>query len=152
MTLVASGVFPVTQSGSVVNHASGTYTGDGTQGAIQVNIGFTPMYVKVINNTDTISYEWMTGMAATDTIKIAANGAATLNTSSCIVTNAVIATATEMAVGAPGSSSADEGTQGTTTVSLWSPNKAVTPLTFTAGSSGADMNVNAKVYTWIAIG
>lgn len=152
MTNVTTGLKAVGQAGGVVNIANGTYTGDGTQGAMTVNCGFSPKYVEVINVTDQITIEWMLGMAATNTITRAANGTASLDTTSAIVSNNAIATATEVAYPPPGSSSPDDGTQGTVTVSYESPNRALPQLVFNAGSSGALMNVNAKVYTWMALG
>lgn len=152
MTNVTAGLKAVGQAGGVANFASGTYTGDGTAGAMTVNVGFSPKYVCVQNVTDSITIEWFLGMAATNTTTRIANGTSALDTTSAIVSNNAIATATEVAYPPPGTSSADDGTSGTTTVSYESPNKALPQLVFNAGSSGALMNVSAKVYVWMALG
>ena len=68
MTLATAGITPVTQNPSnLLNFASGTYTGDGSTSA-QLNIDWTPKYVKLIDLTDVFSWEWVQGMPANDTI------------------------------------------------------------------------------------
>jgi hypothetical protein len=48
-----------TDSGNVVNFSSGSFTSNGN--ATQLNLGFTARYVKVVNSTDAIIWEKITG-------------------------------------------------------------------------------------------
>lgn len=160
MTLVASGVNALSQSGGVTNFASGYYTGDGTQGAIAVNIGFTPRYVKLMNLTDLLFYEYFEGMdaALADTdvddtlLTTGSTGAVTNDDNNAIQTNASVVTSTQVAFPAPGAQSPDDGVNGTTTVTTVATDKSKPRLQFNAGSSGAITNVNSKVYLWMAFG
>jgi len=72
-----------TQDGGVSNLAVGSFTSDNT--AVNVNTGFKPRYVKVINLTDKIVWEWTYDMAATHTLKTVAAGTITDDTTSAIV-------------------------------------------------------------------
>lgn len=76
-------VIAQTQDGGVSNLAVGTYTGDGT--IVDVNCGFKPRYVHLLNLTDQISDEKFYGMTDAQVLRTAANGTRTLNTSSYIV-------------------------------------------------------------------
>lgn len=74
---------PTSQSQGIVNMATGSFTGAGE--AVDINLGFVPRRVELINVTDRIRHIWQEGMAATTTLNVAANGTATANTSSHIV-------------------------------------------------------------------
>ena len=71
---------------SVYNHAQGRYLDDaGTPDAMEIDLGFMPRYIKVINETDRTVVEWYYGMAATNSLKTAADGVMTLATDSAIL-------------------------------------------------------------------
>jgi len=53
----------------------------GTPAAASLTPGFIPRYVKWINATDRVTHEWHEGMAAGTSLKTAANGTRTLDTS-----------------------------------------------------------------------
>ena len=160
MTLVASGVQTTSQAMGLANFACGSYTGDGTQGQVVVAIGFTPRYVRLINLTDGLTYEYLEGMreALGDTdlddtiLSTWSTGDETVDDNAAIVTNSQLVTATEMALNAPGAQSADLGVTGTTSVSYFRNIQSLPRLAFNAGSSGAITNIDAKVYSWIAFG
>jgi hypothetical protein len=139
----SAGVPVLSQSGSIVNFATGFYTGDGS-GSISVPLGFTPRRVKVFDSTDATTWEWNEGMAATISFKTVTGGTMTADTGSAIVTNASIVTVTEVAYGGQG---AGEGTQGTVQVTLESPALGTPVLTLATG-----LNVSAKLYSWTAMG
>ena len=95
---MAQTVTPTQEANTVINFASGTFTGDGgiatvgwTQigavsgqggGSAVVNtgLGFVPRYVYFMNATDRIGYEWFQGMASGTTLKTVAAGTRTLDT------------------------------------------------------------------------
>jgi len=157
-----NGVNPLSQSMGIVNFASGSYTGGwvtGNDGAgaltVEVHIGFTPRYVKLVNMTTGDQYEWMEGMAATKTLMTTAStGANSIDANSVIVTNSSSVTATEVATAAAGSSGAGLGTFGTTSVTYARPDPTVACLVFTstAGQSGAPVNAKDSLYCWQAMG
>lgn len=70
------------QAMGIVNLATGSFTGAGED--VEVTLGFKPRRVHLINMTDRIQHIWQEGMSATQTLNIAADGTATLNTSSHI--------------------------------------------------------------------
>lgn len=162
MTNVSAPPKPLGQEYGTSNFACGMYSGDGTQGAIVIPIGFTPRYVKLVDLTDNTIYEYFEGMSTIngdtavpneDTLlTTGSDGDVSIDKNSYIQTNMVLVTATEMALNAPGSSSADEGVTGTTTVTYEAPNQAVPRLSFVAGNSGAGVNVSSSKYVWIAFG
>jgi hypothetical protein len=145
MTLNTSGVSPVTQS-MPSQLATGTYTGDGS-GTVQANIGFTPVKVTLYNITDTKKWEWVQGMAATDSFYEVASADPTIDTGSAIVSNGALNTqASAGEYGPPGSSEAGDGTlQNTGNISVYAPNKTLPQLVFTP-------NVSGKAYVWVAEG
>lgn len=61
---------------------SGFFTSNGN--ATQINVGFRPLAIKVVNITDGITWEWTYGMLATQAIKTVLGGSLTsaLDTSS----------------------------------------------------------------------
>lgn len=87
-------VTATSQSDSIVNFASGSFTSDNT--ATTVTCGFTPRWVKVINSTDTIVWEKIEGMAAANTVKTVTAGTTTVDTGSAITLgeNGFVLTAT----------------------------------------------------------
>lgn len=54
---------------------------------VEVNCGFKPRYVKVVNITDRIACEYFVGMADNTCVKLAANGAGTLEVVGITLTN-----------------------------------------------------------------
>jgi hypothetical protein len=65
----------------MVRHTSGAYLDDaGTPAAATLTLGFIPRYVRWLNATDRIQYEWFDGMAAGTTLKTVAAGTRTLDT------------------------------------------------------------------------
>ena len=77
--------------------ASGSYLDSAaTPAAAVITLGFSPRYVRVVNETTRVQEEWFFGMAATKTLAQAAAGTGTLDTSSLIVVTdptAVLSTA-----------------------------------------------------------
>jgi hypothetical protein len=146
MTLNASGIGAYGQQGSVSNFANGGYTGDGS-GSIAVAVGFTPRWVKVVDYTGVVVWEWFADLPATIAVKTVTGGTTTMDTNSAIVTNGAQVTVTEMATGAPGSQEPGEGTTGTTTVTYDNPVLANPQLVF-----GSALNTSAHVYAWVAQG
>ena len=71
------------QSGSVEQDVHGFFTSDGNP--VQINVGFKPLEVKLINETDTLIWEWQYGMAATHTLKTAGTPTVAIDTTSAIV-------------------------------------------------------------------
>lgn len=69
----------------VVNVVSGSFTGDGT--AQVINLGFDPLHMYLVNETDVIFYKKIDPQVAANCIKILAVGTMTLDTSSAIVFN-----------------------------------------------------------------
>lgn len=65
-------------SNGIVNYATGKFTGAGA--AVDVNLGFTPRMVRVINATDRLTDEKYAGMAAGEVIHTVAAGTRTLDT------------------------------------------------------------------------
>lgn len=57
----------------------------GTPGAMSITLGFDPRYIRVVNLTTRVEYEWYKDMAATHTLKTVANGTRTDDTGSAIV-------------------------------------------------------------------
>ena len=69
----------------IVNSASASWTGDGS--AQTVTLGFVPLYVLMINETDVIRWEKIDPMAAANCLKTVTAGTTTLDTGSAIVIN-----------------------------------------------------------------
>jgi hypothetical protein len=59
-------------AGGVDSDLSGYFTSDGN--ATQINLGARPRSIKIVNDTDGITWEWMRGMAATHSIKTTFSG------------------------------------------------------------------------------
>lgn len=72
-----------TQDGGVSNLAVGSFTSDNS--AVEITTGFKPRYIRVINLTDKITWEWTLDMAATHSLKTVAAGTITDDTGSAIV-------------------------------------------------------------------
>lgn len=146
MTLNVSGINAVSQSAGVVDMACFFYTGDGS-GSIACTVGFTPRWVKVVDMTDATIYEWIAGMAATDSIKVVTAGTTTVDTNSAVVTNSKMNTITTTGVYAAGSQGPGDGTLINTTVIVDSPDLSLPQLTL-----GTVCNVSAKLYVVVAQG
>lgn len=147
MTLNANGPAPLMQAGGVASSAFGQYTGDGS-GAVTIPLGFTPIYVKVFDETDSLIWEWNAGLAATHTFKTALSGPAiTLDTGSAIVSNHNIQSVTTSGVYAPGSAGPGDGTLINTTVEIDSPNLALPQLVLSTS-----LNTTSSLYSWVALG
>lgn len=73
------------QASGVVNFATGTVTGDGTD--IVVNLGFTPRHVEVVNVTDVEVWKKFQAMTAAQAVKVVTAGTTTIDTGSAIVLN-----------------------------------------------------------------
>lgn len=73
--------------GDVSNHQWYNFTGNGN--TIQINCGFLARKIRVINVTDSITWEWQYGMPAADSVKFVLGGslAGTLDTGSAITVN-----------------------------------------------------------------
>jgi hypothetical protein len=69
----------------IVNVASGSFTSDGS--AQTVTLGFVPLHVLVVNETDVILWEKFDPMVAANCIKVVTAGTTTVDTGSAIVIN-----------------------------------------------------------------
>jgi hypothetical protein len=87
-----------TQTNAVaeISFANGSYADDaGSPAAFSVTVGFTPRYVKIVNQTTRDMYEWFEGMTAAHAVKTVAAGTRTAETSGGItVSGGVITLAT----------------------------------------------------------
>jgi len=71
---------------NVARIATGSYLDTGTVAAYDfTDLGFTPRYVKVVNETDRTQIEWYEGMADSEGIVTVADGTRTLVTSEGII-------------------------------------------------------------------
>jgi hypothetical protein len=69
----------------IVNVVSGSFTSDNT--ATTLTLGFIPLEVFVVNETDVITWRKLDPQAAANCIKVVAAGTMTLDTGSAIVIN-----------------------------------------------------------------
>ena len=69
-----------TNAGGVTNYSVGALVSDGTAAAFTVSLGFVPLEFKMYNITDSISYEWFTGMTNPGAQKQVLNGTRSLQT------------------------------------------------------------------------
>lgn len=153
MTLNASGISPDTYT-PYANIASGHYQGDGS-GDITVNLGFTPIWVKLIDlaaSTGSSSWEWVLGMAATDALLGTGLVDPAIDANSVVQSNAALLTEAETGVYQPGTSEAGPGTLINTTVIMFSPDKTKTQLKFSGGTGAQLANQTSHNYVWLAIG
>jgi hypothetical protein len=68
-------------SGGVVNHSTGLLVNDAGGAVIAtLNVGFVPRIFRIMNVTDSISYEWMTGMTNPGATKQVLAGTRSLQT------------------------------------------------------------------------
>ena len=74
------------QSNSISNFASGSFTGDGTIATL--NLGFKPRYFKMFNATDVVVYEKWEGMVAANSIKTVTAGTTTNDASAITLDSA----------------------------------------------------------------
>lgn len=142
--LHSSGINPVT-NGSLEYFATGTFTGDGS-GTVGVNIGFTPQYALLIDMTTPDRYEWVQGMAATDSLLLTGSADLAVDANSAVVTNGALNTVVSAGVYPPGTQEPGGGTiQNSGNISVWAPDKTKAQLTF-------GINVSTHLYVWIAMG
>jgi hypothetical protein len=80
------------------NVAYGAFIDTGTVKQSAVKLGFRPRYIKLVNATDRVTYEWHEGMASGTTIKTAAAGTRTLDTGDAAI--AVAAEGASISLGA----------------------------------------------------
>lgn len=77
---------PGTLAGNSVNSqgkdVSGFFTSDGN--AVQINVGFAPLQVDIVDTAGVLLWAWQLGMPATNSIKTA-TGAVTVDATSAIV-------------------------------------------------------------------
>ena len=148
MTLATAGITPVTQNPSnLLNFASGTYTGDGSASA-QLNIDWTPKYVKLIDLTDVFSWEWVQGMPANDTIYFTGSADMAIDTNNVISTNGKLNSVSSAGVYSPAGNGPGDGTLINTSLTVWGPDPT-NPNNCTIGANGL---VNGKSYVWFAFG
>ena len=57
-----------TQSAGRANVVTGNFTSDSTE--VTVMVGFTPRYIRLVNATDGIAWEWMEGMPEDASVNI----------------------------------------------------------------------------------
>lgn len=147
-----AGVFPYTYA-APAQIATGSYTGDGSAAAVAVQLGFTPVYVKVWNMSSSLMTEWIQGMASTPSTATiismtATSGVIALNTSSQILSNGTITVTSEVGVYAPATQEPSGGTLINTSLSVYGINKANAQLSFGATVN----NVASALYVWVAMG
>lgn len=142
--LHSSGINPVT-NGSLEYFATGTFTGDGS-GTVGVNVGFTPQFVLLLDMTTPKRYEWVNGMAATDSLLLTNAADLAIDANSAVVTNGALNTVVSAGGYPPGTSEPGGGTiQNSGNISVWAPDKTKAQLTF-------GINVTSTAYVWIAMG
>src|SRR3990167_4686606 len=73
---------------NLMRQAMISYIDTGTVAARAFTVGFTPRYVKVVNETDRIQEEWFEGMADAEGLLQIANGTKTLITADGITPSA----------------------------------------------------------------
>lgn len=79
---------------------SGNYTGDGT--AAVITLGYNPVFVYVVNETDATTWTKMKGMAAANSVKTVTAGTTTVDTTSAILFNGDGTITLSAALGASG--------------------------------------------------
>lgn len=74
----------------VVQFASGSYKDDAASPALAViTLAFRPRYIRVVNETSRVEFEWFEGMATNNALKTVAAGTRTLDTGGGIFPNTV---------------------------------------------------------------
>lgn len=73
---------PDSQTNGVINRSMGKFTGAGAD--VDIDVGFTPRFVRVVNATDRLTDEKYDQMGATEVIHTVAAGTRTLDTNSLI--------------------------------------------------------------------
>ena len=81
-TAQTGGSTSFSESFGIVNFSSGSFTGAGN--AVDIQVGFTPRYVKIVNWTDNITWEWLDGAPSTNALKSIAAGTNTVDATSGI--------------------------------------------------------------------
>lgn len=149
MTLNANGPVPLMEAGGIASAAYGKYTGDGS-GAITIPLGFSPMYVKVWDETDGAgtTWEWNAGMAATHSFKIVNTSPTnTVDTGTAIKSNHVITTNSGVGVYDPGQNGAGDGSLINTSFTIDAPDQTLPKLILATG-----LNTTSSLYSWVAWG
>jgi hypothetical protein len=146
MSLNTDGVLYYSEAGGVASAAAGGYTGDGS-GSFTLFCGFSPKWVKIVDITGVLVYEWIQGMPATNSVKTVTGGTTTIDTNSAIVSGSSIITETTAGVYKPGSQGPGGGTLVNTTIVKESPNTSGARLTI-----GSVCNVSAHVYAYTILG
>lgn len=67
----------------ITNIATGSFTGAGAQ--VEVDVGFKPRYIKIVDETNVITWEKVEGMAAANSVKTVTAGTTTVDTGSAIL-------------------------------------------------------------------
>ena len=145
MTDKSAGIFPTFQSTSA-QIAVGSFTGDSSGTPLTVNIGFSPVYVALFDVTNTKRYEWVQGMASTDSFYLVTGADPSIDTNSAVVSNWTTASQTEPGDYAVNSSGAGVPTLINTSVTVPYQDRTKS-YTMQFG-----INVNSAAYTWIALG
>lgn len=65
-------------AGGIINQANGFFTSNNN--ATQINLGFRPLKITLINITDVIKWEWFYGFGATQALKTVTGGTMTVDT------------------------------------------------------------------------
>lgn len=148
MTLATAGIAPrISAPCNSAQMATGVFTGDGSATA-NINLGFTPKYFKLFDITDVFSWEWVDGMAATNSWYTTGAADPAIDTNSVIKTNGKVNTVTGVGVYDPNQGGANDGVLINTTLSVWAPDPT---LTYVCQLSTNGL-VNNKSYVWVAIG
>ena len=124
--------------------AQGRHLNDAAAAAVVLSLGFVPRYVQVVNLTDRISYEWYEGMAAGTTLKTAANGDRTLDTSDVAISVDAGSGDQDGAAGTPDAGTSVITTNTATAIPGIAPGGLVT--------IAAAVVLEDKQLTWVAIG
>jgi len=78
------------QTGSQDTELYGYFTSV-TGDPVQINVGFQPLKVEIVNETDTILWTWQYGLAATHSVKTVAAGTVTVDTGSAVTVSTDVA-------------------------------------------------------------
>jgi len=148
MTAAVVTLGATSQENSVANFASGSFSTDaGTAADYNIYTGFKPRYIRVINITDLLQYEWMVGLT---------NPGALLTTGSTgVITNSAVEAAgiTVLGAGAVGDSAvsrvADPGLIVSSPAEHTNSQGGVVGNGFTIDE---DIMVASKSFLWFAMG
>lgn len=75
-----------TESNGVERNTAGSHLDDAaTPAAVTITLGYEPRYIRFINATDRIEWEWFIGAASGTTLKTVAAGTRTLDTADAAI-------------------------------------------------------------------